>query len=73
MGLLASHLFLKNYGVWPSPTETLVNIPQTGIWEVILKDAGDYYFEVQSFGLRMRYTEALACYFTQIEFVVIAR
>ena len=40
--------FLKNYGVWPSSTETLVNIPQIGIWEVLLQDVGDYYFEVQS-------------------------
>ena len=40
--------FLQNYGVWPSRTETLVNIPQIGTWEVLLQDAGDYYFEVQS-------------------------
>ena len=40
--------FLKNYGVWPSETEPRVNIPQIGTWEVLLQDAGDYYFEVQS-------------------------
>ena len=40
--------FLKNYGVWPSKTETRVNIPQIGTWEVLIKDAGNYYFEVQS-------------------------
>ena len=42
--------FLKNYGVWPSKTETFDDIPQIGTWEVLIKDAGNYYFEVQSDG-----------------------
>jgi len=40
--------FLKNYGVWPSLTETRVNAPQTGTWEVTLVEEGFYYFEVQA-------------------------
>ena len=39
--------FLKNYGVWPSKTDTLVNVPQTGTWEVVIIAEGSYYFEVQ--------------------------
>ena len=40
--------FLKNYGVWPSKTQTLVNIPQTGTWEVKILREGNYYFQVQA-------------------------
>lgn len=40
--------FLKNYGVWPSKTQTLVNIPQTGTWEVKIIREGNYYFQLQA-------------------------
>ena len=40
--------FLKNYGVWPSKNQTLVNIPQIGIWEVKILREGNYYFQIQA-------------------------
>jgi hypothetical protein len=40
--------FLKNYGVWPSRTDTLVNAPQVGVWDVVIIEEGSYYFEVQA-------------------------
>jgi len=40
--------FLQNYGVFPSITEELGNTPQTGTWSALIKESGDYYFEVQA-------------------------
>tara|TARA_B100001109_G_scaffold225841_1_gene199571 strand:- start:3655 stop:9777 length:6123 start_codon:yes stop_codon:yes gene_type:complete len=40
--------FLQNYGVFPSVTEELGNTPQTGTWSALIKESGDYYFEVQA-------------------------
>ncbi len=40
--------FLQNYGVFPSITDELGNTPQTGIWSALIKESGNYYFEVQA-------------------------
>ena len=40
--------FLQNYGVFPSVTDELANIPQIGTWSVLISESGTYYFEVQA-------------------------
>ena len=40
--------FLQNYGVFPSVTDELGNTPQTGTWSALIKESGDYYFEIQA-------------------------
>ena len=40
--------FLQNYGVFPSVTDELGNIPQTGTWSALIEESGNYYFEVQA-------------------------
>ena len=40
--------FLQNYGVFPSVTDELPNTPQTGTWSALIKESGNYYFEIQA-------------------------
>ena len=40
--------FLQNYGVFPSVTDELANIPQTGTWSALIEESGNYYFEIQA-------------------------
>ena len=40
--------FLQNYGVFPSITDELGNVPQIGTWSALIPESGNYYFEIQA-------------------------